>query len=121
MADKLMARKAKQIERHSTHSRLVKQVPDGSSNYLEWILKHGCHSNSWEHGGATREHSVSVQVLTDVNITLHDRVISGLMDTSRFHSKEGWLEHGLWSTESLVSDGDNLSIRKFIALLQAGA
>ena len=43
------------------------------------------------------------------------------MDTSRLHTQERWLEEGLWATESLVSDGDNLSIRQLVALFQAGA
>ena len=42
------------------------------------------------------------------------------MDTSRFHSQEGWLEQGLGTTESLVANGDHLTIRKFVALLHAG-
>ena len=32
-------------------------------------------SDSWEHGGATGQHCVGVQVLTDVDIALHDRVV----------------------------------------------
>ena len=43
------------------------------------------------------------------------------MDTSRLHTEEGWLEESLWATESLVSDGDDLTVGQFIALLEAGA
>ena len=38
------------------------------------------------HGGATGQHSVGVQVLTDVHVALHDAVVSRLVDASRLHS-----------------------------------
>jgi hypothetical protein len=76
--------------------------------------------NTWVHGGTSGEDVVSVQVLTDVNVALHDSVVGGLMDTSRFHTNEGWLEEGFWATESFVSDGDDLTVGKLIALLEGG-
>ena len=76
--------------------------------------------NTWVHGGATRHDSVGVQVLPDVNITLHDGVVGGLVDAAGLHAKEGWLEEGLWSTESLVANGDDLAIGQLIGLLQGG-
>merc|ERR1711977_699769 len=76
--------------------------------------------NTWVHGGASGHDGVSVQVLTDVNIALHDGVIGGLMDTAGFHSQEGWLEEGFWGTETFVANGDDLSIGQFIGLLQGG-
>ena len=42
------------------------------------------------------------------------------MDTSGFHTQEGWLEHGLGATESLVTDGDDLPIGQLVALLEGG-
>ena len=33
---------------------------------------------------------------------------------------EGRLEQGLWATEPLVSDGDDLTVGKLVALLQGG-
>merc|ERR1712165_611681 len=42
------------------------------------------------------------------------------MDTARLHSKEGWLEEGLWSTEPLIANGDDLTIRQLVGLLQRG-
>merc|ERR1719361_2303487 len=77
-------------------------------------------SNTRVHGGATRHDSVGVQVLTDVNITLHDGVVGGLMDTAGFHSQECGLEEGLRGTESLIANGDNLTVGKLIGLLQGG-
>ena len=65
-------------------------------------------SNTREHGRATGHDGVGVQVLTDINIALHDGVEGGLVDTARFHTQEGWLEQGLWATETLVANGDDL-------------
>jgi len=45
-------------------------------------------SNTGVHGGASGHDSVGVQVLTDVNIALHDGVVGSLMDATGFHSKE---------------------------------
>merc|ERR1712020_258616 len=42
------------------------------------------------------------------------------MDTAGFHSKEGRLEESLGATESLVTDGDDLTVGKFIGLLKGG-
>ena len=44
--------------------------------------------DSWEHGGSSGEDGVGVQILPDVNIALHDRVVASLVDTGRFHSWE---------------------------------
>ena len=74
-----------------------------------------------EHGGTSREDSVGVQILTDVHVALHDGVVRRLVDAGRLHSEEGWLEEGLRAPESLVPDGDDLSVGELIALLQAGA
>ena len=40
------------------------------------------------HGGATREHHVGVQVLADVDVALHDRVVGGLVHAGNFHAQE---------------------------------
>merc|ERR1719312_240152 len=45
-------------------------------------------SNSWEHSGTSGKDSVGVQVFSDINIALHDGVVGGFMDTSRFHTEE---------------------------------
>lgn len=41
--------------------------------------------NAGVHGGAPREDVVSIEVLPDVNVALHDAVVGGLMDASRLH------------------------------------
>merc|ERR550532_1819852 len=92
---------------------------DGGWSQGSDILLHTI-SNTRVHGGATRHDSVGIQVLPDVNITLHDGVVGGLMDTAGFHSQEGRLEEGLRGTEPLVANGDDLAIGKLIGLLQGG-
>jgi len=77
-------------------------------------------SNTRVHGGTTGQDSVGVQVLTDVNVALHDGVVDGLVDSAGFHSQEGWLEEGLWATESLITNGDDLTIGQFIGFLKRG-
>jgi len=68
-------------------------------------------SDTGEHGRASGHDVVGVQILTNIDITLHDAVERCLVDTSRLHTQEGRLEHRLWTTEPLVTDGDDLTIR----------
>ena len=75
-------------------------------------------SDSREHSGTSGKDGVGVEILSDVNITLHDRVVASLVDTGRLHSDEGRLEEGLRTSESLVTDGNDLSVRELIALLK---
>merc|ERR1719507_2655260 len=77
-------------------------------------------SNTWVHGGASGHDGVGVQVLTDVNIALHDGVVGGLVDAAGFHSKEGRLEEGLGAAETLIANGDDLAVGKLIRLLKGG-
>eukprot|EP00038_Savillea_parva_P004742 m.141656 g.141656 ORF g.141656 m.141656 type:complete len:426 (-) comp11563_c0_seq1:2252-3529(-) len=74
--------------------------------------------NAWEHGGTTREHSVGVQVLTDIDVALHDRVVRALVDASLLHTEEGRLEEGLRAPETLVTNGNDLTVRKLVRLLE---
>jgi hypothetical protein len=72
-------------------------------------------------GRKTYHDNVTVEILTDVDITLHDGVESGDVDTAAFQTQNARLEESLRSTETLVTNGDDLTIGKFIGLLQAGA
>merc|ERR1719318_1791154 len=71
-------------------------------------------------GIASGHDGVGIQVLTDVNIALHDRVVGGLVDATGFHSKEGWLEESLGATETFIANGDDLAVGKLIRLLKGG-
>merc|ERR1719425_38425 len=42
------------------------------------------------------------------------------MDSASFHSKEGWLEESLWAAETLIANGDDLTVGKLIRLLKGG-
>merc|ERR1712055_490776 len=42
------------------------------------------------------------------------------MDSASFHSEEGRLEESLWAAETLVANGDDLAVGKFIRLLKGG-
>merc|ERR1712119_99725 len=42
------------------------------------------------------------------------------MDSTGFHSKEGRLEESLRAAETLIANGDDLAVRKFIRLLEGG-
>ena len=77
--------------------------------------------DSGVHGGATGEDDVGVQILTDVDVTLHDGVVGGLVDSGLLHSEEGWLEEGLGASEALVANGDDLAVGKLVALLEGRA
>jgi len=77
-------------------------------------------SNTRVHGGTTRQDGVGVQVLTDIDVALHDGVVNGLVDTARFHTQEGRLEESLRATETLVTDGDDLTVGQVIGLFEGG-
>ena len=36
-------------------------------------------------------------------------------------TNERWLEHGFWATETFITNGDDLTIRKLIALFKGAA
>jgi hypothetical protein len=76
--------------------------------------------NTRVHGGTSRHDDVSVEIFPDVDIALHDGVEGGHVDTTGFETEDGWLEQCFWGTETLVTNGDDLTVRKFVRLLQAG-
>merc|ERR1719301_262300 len=92
---------------------------DGGGGKSGDLLLHSV-GNTGVHGGATGHDGVGVQVLPDVNIALHDGVVGGLVDSASLHTKEGRLEEGLGASESLVSNGDDLTVGKLIGLLKGG-
>merc|ERR1719474_1094569 len=77
-------------------------------------------SDTGVHGGASRHDSVGIEILTDINITLHDGVVGSLMDTTGFHSKEGRLEECFRAAETLIANCNDLAVGKFIRLLKRG-
>merc|ERR1719233_1488177 len=90
---------------------------DGGWSKSSDLLLHTV-SNTRVHGGSSRHDSVGIQVLADVYIALHDGVVCSLVDATGFHAKEGRLEESLRAAETLVANGDDLTIRKFVRLLK---
>merc|ERR1719374_197914 len=74
-------------------------------------------SDTGVHGGASREDGVGVEVLTDIDVALHDGVEGSLMNTDDLHAQESGAEHGLGAAETLVADGHDLSIGQLVGLL----
>merc|ERR1719187_1716335 len=72
------------------------------------------------HGGAAGEDGVGVEILTDVDVALHDAVEASLVDSDNLHTEESGAEHGLWAAETLVADGDDLTVGKLVGLLDRG-
>jgi len=84
-----------------------------SSNFLLHTF-----SNTIEHSGTTGQHGVAIQILSNVNIAFHDRIISSLVDARLFKTDQRGLEEDLRASETLVADSDHLTIRQFVALFQ---
>jgi hypothetical protein len=68
-------------------------------------------SNALKHGSTTREHNVAVEILADVHVALHDRVVRGLVDPIGLLSNEVGLEENLGASEAFVADRDHLTVR----------
>ena len=72
------------------------------------------------HGGSSGAHDVGVQVLSDIDITGHDRVEGGLVDTLSLLSEHARLEECLGTLESCNIDSDHVSVRKLVILGKIG-
>jgi len=77
--------------------------------------------DTWVHRSTARHDDVAIEILSDINVALHDRVECDHVDTAALKTQDARLEERLRSTETLVANGDDLAIRKFVRLLQAGA
>lgn len=56
-----------------------------------------------EDKGEIYHDNVAIEIFTDIDVAFHDGVVSGLVDTSSFLSKNGRLEQRLGSTETTKS------------------
>ena len=56
----------------------------------------------------TWEDSVCIEIFPNVNITLHNGAVAGLMNTSALHADEGRFEEGLRTSEPLITNRDHL-------------
>jgi hypothetical protein len=109
----------------------------GASDVSSFCIQSVC--NTREHGRATGEDNVAVEVTTDIEVTLDDRVVCHLVNTSQLTTDEQRLEESFRCTEPddiasvfqvlvranfdgclpLVADGDDLTVRKLVALLES--
>ena len=96
---------------HPTVSSHGPEMTIGSTNlHARWgeggkLLLHTV-GDTGEHGGATGQDDVSVQITTDIEIALVDRVVSRLVNTVGFETEHSGLEEGLGSTESVCLVGE---------------
>ena len=77
-------------------------------------------SNSWVHGGSSGKNSVGVQIFSNVNVALHNRVVRRLVNAGRFHPEERRLKHTLNMVISVSSDCDayqNIKQKKIFSLV----
>mmetsp|Transcript_28815 Transcript_28815/g.56459 ORF Transcript_28815/g.56459 Transcript_28815/m.56459 type:complete len:224 (+) Transcript_28815:1670-2341(+) len=78
-----------------------------------------CHSlsDALKHGGASREHNVCEEVLSDIDIAVVDGLVDALMDSERLLALVLRLEEKLWAPKSLRSDCDDGTVRELEGLI----
>ena len=64
-------------------------------------------SDTREHSGTTGQHDVSVQITTNIEIALVNRVVSRFVNAVSFKAEHGRLEEGLRSAESGIIQSGN--------------
>merc|ERR1712194_781136 len=64
-----------------------------------------------EHRRAARQDHIRVEVLTDIQVSLHDRLERRVVNAARLLANEGRLEQDLRATEALTANGDDVAIR----------
>ncbi|KAF0726535.1 hypothetical protein Ae201684_015163 [Aphanomyces euteiches] len=70
------------------------------------------------HGGTAGQHDVAVQVLTDIDIALHDGREGAVVDTRSFLTDQGRLEQHFRGTETFVADDNDVTIGQFVTLFE---
>merc|ERR1719158_768898 len=101
----LSLRRSDNLDGHGLRGKLVELILQSLVNLLE-------------HGGSSRHDGVGVQVLSDIDVALHDRLEGQAVDSLLLNSNEGRLEQNFWASESFVSNGDDVSVGKLVILLQ---
>ena len=81
------------------------------------LLRHTLR-DSGEHGGTTRKDDVGVQVLTDIDVALHDGLEGRVGDAVHLESGQVGLEEDLRTAEAFVSDDDDVTVGKLEGLLE---
>merc|ERR1711871_679825 len=80
------------------------------------LLRHAL-TNTSEHRGTARQNNIRVQVLANIDVALHDRLESRVVDAARLLADEGRLEEDFRAPEALVADRDHVAVRELVRLL----
>merc|ERR1712013_380966 len=80
------------------------------------LLRHAL-ADSCEHRRSTGKHHVGVQVLSDIHITLHDRLERGIVNAAGLLADEAGLEQDFGAPETLAAHSDNVSVRELVRFL----
>jgi hypothetical protein len=75
-------------------------------------------TDSGEHGSSSRKNNVGVKILADINITLHDGLESRIGNTVHFKTSQVRLEEDLRTTETFVTNDNDVTIGKLKRLLE---
>jgi hypothetical protein len=87
---------------------------------IDFLLK-----SIWEtfvKGGSSGKDDVAVEIFSNINVTFLDGTESHLVETFNFVTllDQVWEEESFWTHESWCVNGNNLTIWKFIILLDFG-
>ena len=93
---------------------------DGGRRQCSQLLGHAL-ADALEHGGATRQHHVGVEILADVYVAPHDGLEGGVVDTAGLLAQQARLEEDLRTSESLRAHGDDVSVGQLVGLLLVAA
>merc|ERR1712028_97961 len=75
---------------------------DRSRSQGSHFLRHAF-TDSREHSGSSRKNNIGIQILSDINITLHDGLESAVSNTVHFETGQVGLEQYLGASETFIS------------------
>mmetsp|Transcript_29594 Transcript_29594/g.54303 ORF Transcript_29594/g.54303 Transcript_29594/m.54303 type:complete len:380 (+) Transcript_29594:92-1231(+) len=75
-------------------------------------------TDSRKHGGTSRQNNVGIQILTDIDIALHDGLEGGVRNTIHLETSQVRLKEDLGTTETFVPNNNNVTIGKLETLLE---
>ena len=72
------------------------------------------------HGGSSGHDDVAVEVFSNIDVALEDRLVADLVEARHLLADEHGLEEGLGAAEALRADGDGLSVGQLVDLVVLG-
>ena len=76
--------------------------------------------NSGVHSCSTTHNDVAIEIFSNVNIALKDRLIRNFVESGHFLSDKHGLEKSFRASESLAANSDGLTVGKFVNLVVLG-